>query len=88
MRTYLVVVPSPSFYQHLCLSQCVEYLSVEQLVPELAVVTLVVAILPRTARLDKQGFDVESSKPVSDRQCGELRSVVRPDMFRWSVTEK
>ena len=40
-----VVVAPPLLDQHFCLPQCVEDLAIEQLVPELAVKALVVAVL-------------------------------------------
>ena len=47
VRTDGVVVLPPSFDQHLGLSEIVEQLHVQQLVAELAIEALVIAILPR-----------------------------------------
>ena len=48
-----IVLAPPVLDQHGRLRQRVEDLPVQQLVPELAVEALVVAVLPRAARLDK-----------------------------------
>ena len=51
MRSELVVVPPPLLDQHLGLPQRVEDFPIEQLVPELAVEALVVAVFPRAISL-------------------------------------
>jgi hypothetical protein len=50
MRTDAVVVTAPLLDEHLCFSEAVEDLAIEQLVPKLAVEGLAVAILPGAAR--------------------------------------
>ena len=56
MRPDLVVVASPFLCQNLRLPQAVEDLTVQELIPELAVERLAVTVLPRTARLNEQGL--------------------------------
>ena len=55
--------------EYRCLGQCVEDLSVQELVSQFAVEALVVAVLPRTARRDVEGLDPQPwpaiSAPVS-----------------------
>ena len=58
-----VAVPSPLLDEHLRLFERVEDLSVQELVPELAVEALVVAVLPRTARLDVERLYAEPPQP-------------------------
>ena len=53
MRPDLVVVVSPFLCQYLRLPQAVEDLTVQELIPELAVERLAVTVLPRTARLNE-----------------------------------
>ena len=48
MRPDGVVLLAPFFDHHLDLSQCVEYLSVEQLIFQLPIEALVIATLPGT----------------------------------------
>lgn len=52
MRTDAVEVSSPVFEQHLGLLQRVKDLAVQELVPELAVVALVEAVLPWASWFD------------------------------------
>ena len=53
-----------------------ELLPVQQLVSELAVEALHIAVLPWGARLDKQRADAEPAQPVANRLGGEFRSVI------------
>ncbi len=59
MGSCRIVVPPPSFDEHLGLLQGVEDLSIQQLIPELAVEALVVAVLPRAS-----GFNEERLWPA------------------------
>jgi len=54
-----VIFLTPSFDYHLCLLERVEYLSVQQFVPQFAIETFIVAIFPRTAWLDVKGLDTQ-----------------------------
>ncbi len=83
-----VVVPPPSFDQHLGFLQRVEDLAIEQLVPQLSIEALVVAVLPRTAGLDVEGLYVDPAEPIPDRFRRELAAVVGPDMIRSPASDK
>jgi hypothetical protein len=52
MRPYRVIFLTPTLYQDLGLLQGIEDLTVEQLIPQLSIKTLVVAILPETPRFN------------------------------------
>lgn len=67
--------------------EAVEDLAVEQLVPEPAVEGLVVAVLPRGARLDEERGNAKLLGPGPDRRRGELRAVVGADVFRHAAGE-
>ena len=54
-----IVQPPPLLDEYRCLGQCVEDLSVQELVSQFAVEALVVAVLPRTARRDVEGLEGE-----------------------------
>ena len=58
-----IVEPSPLLDEYRCLGQCVEDLSVQELVPQLAVEALVVAVLPRASRLDVECLHAEPGQP-------------------------
>jgi len=60
-----VVVDAPAFSQHAQLFDRVEDLTVEELVPELGVEALAVAVLPRRAGLDVQRFRSCLCQPLS-----------------------
>ncbi len=85
MRPELVVVPSPTLDKHICLLERVEDLSIQQLVSELSVEALVVAVLPRAPRLDEERFHIDPAEPLTDRLGGELRAVVGADVIRWAA---
>ena len=59
-----IVLAPPLLDQHGRLRQRVEDLPVQQLVPELAVEALVVAVLPRAARLDKERLLGDAALPA------------------------
>jgi hypothetical protein len=83
MRPDLIVVPSPLLDEHLGLVQRRELFSRQQLVAQLGVEALAVAVLPRAARLDEECLDVDPAEPsrtfgaanrLSDRICpGDVR---------------
>lgn len=84
VRSHSVVVIPPAFDQDLRLLERVEDLRVQQLVPQLAVERLDVAVLPRAAGLDKQRLHAPSSPshfltdsdanslPLSERMCSGM----------------
>jgi hypothetical protein len=69
-------VAPPGLDQDLGLSQAEEDLAVEQLVAQLAVKALAVAVLPRTAGLDIGGLRADGGDPLSQGDRDELRAVV------------
>ena len=87
MRADGVVVPSPGFDQDLRLLQRVEDLAVEQLVAELGVEALDVAVLPGGAGLDVGGLRADGGDPVPQGPGQELRAVVRADVRRRAARE-
>ena len=88
MGSHGIVQPSPLLDEDDSLGQCVEDLSVQELVSELAVEALVVAVLPRTARLYVERLDTDSAQPPPNQLCCELRPVVRTQMLGWTVASK
>jgi len=63
-------VDAPALDQDDRFLQRVEDLPVEQLVPQLAVEALIVAVLPWRARLDVEGLHTDPTEPVADIGCG------------------
>ena len=63
MRSSGIVQPPPLLDEYDGLVQGVEDLTVQELVPQLAIETLVVAVLPWTARLDEQRLHTEPGQP-------------------------
>ena len=76
----VVVREAPLLAEYLRLEQRVEALTVEALVPELAVKRLDGAILPGAARLDEERLHAHALEPVRHRLGGELGAVVRADV--------
>src|SRR5208283_1939254 len=74
--THAVVVTPPGFDQDLGLGQAEEDLAVEQLIAQLAVEALAVAVLPGAAGLDVGGLGADRGNPVAESQGDELRAVV------------
>lgn len=75
MRPNLVVVASPAFNKDLGFPQGIEDFSVEQFIPQPAIETLVIAVLPGAARFYKECLDPEPLKPVPDRYGSEIRTI-------------
>ena len=88
MRPDRVVVLAPVLDQHLGLLEGVEDLTIEQLIPELPIEALVLAVLPGAPRLDLEGLDAEPGEPVSNGLGGELRAIVRANVVRWAMVHK
>ena len=80
-----IVQPPPLLDEYGGLGQCVEDLTVQELLPQLTVEALVVAVLPRTARLDVERLDTDAGQPPSHELRRELRTVVRAKMLRRTV---
>ena len=83
-----IVQPSPLLDEDDRLGQCVEDLCVQELISELAVEALVVAVLPRTTRLDVERLDSEPGQPASHELRRELGSVVRAQVLRRTVADE
>ncbi len=84
----MVVVPAPPLQHDLGFAQRVEDLAVQQLVPQLAVEALVVAVLPGTARLDEERLHAHLRQPLPHRLGREFRPVVRADVLRHSAADE
>ena len=78
----MVVVLAPLLDQHLGFGQAVEHLAPKQLVTQLAVEALHVAVLPRTTRLDVSCLGAHALDPILHRTGHKLRPVVRADVRR------
>ena len=81
MRPDRVVVLPPLLDDSLGLLQAVEDFAVEQLITELAVEGLAVAVLPGTAWFDEQGFGSDLRQPVAYHLRRHLGAVVGPDVL-------
>ena len=88
MGTLRVVVQTPALDDDPRLREAVEDLTVEQFVAELGIEALAVAILPRTAGLNKRGPGPHSGDPFSHRLGNELRTVVRTNMARHAAQDE
>ena len=80
-----IVQPPPLLDEDDSLGQCVEDLSVQELVSQFAVEALVVAVLPRTARRDVEGLHAEPGQPPPNELGRELWPVVRAQMLGRTV---
>ena len=74
----MIVVTSPGLDDDSGLLQRVEDLAVQQLIPELSVERLGVAVLPGRARFDEEGLRADAAEPVPQSGCDELRPIVAP----------
>ena len=88
MGSHGIVQPSPLLDEDDSLGQCVEDLSVQELVSELAVEALVVAVLPRTSGLDVERLNTESGQPSPHELGRGLRAVVRAQMLGRTVASE
>ena len=88
MRANGVVVMSPCFDHDLGLLERVEDLAVEQLIAELSVEAIVVAVLTGAAWLDAGGPRPDGSDPVSERLGHELWAIVRADVIRHAAQDE
>src|ERR1039457_781232 len=77
MWPYGIVMPTPDFDQDARFDAVAKPLHVQTLVAEFAVEALVVAILPRLARIDQGGVDLGLGEPQQDPVANEFRAVVR-----------
>src|SRR5215207_1103882 len=82
VRPDRVVVLAPSFDDDPGLLQRVEDLAIEQLVAELRIETLAIAVLPRTAWHDVGCLRPDSGNPLAHRLGNELWAVVGTNVAR------
>ncbi len=85
MRSDRIVMPSPLLDQHLGLVQRREQFTCQQLVAELGVEALAVAVLPRAARLDEERLHADPAEPLAHVAGNELGPIVRPNVLRRPV---
>ena len=76
MRPHRVVVMPPCFDDDLGLLEGVEDFAIEELIAQLGVEALAIAILPRAAGHDVSGPGANGSNPVPDGLGDELRAIV------------
>src|SRR6266498_1094899 len=82
MRPDVIVMAPPDFDEDASFGAAAEPFHVQAFVAELAVEALVVAVLPRLARIDQGGVDLRFGEPFQDRLTHELGSVVRAQEHR------
>ena len=85
MRADLIVVLSPLFDQHFRLLRRVEDLFIQELVRQLSIDTLFVAVLPWAARFNDMRLHVDPPEPASDGLGCEPRPVVGADVVQSSA---
>ena len=71
--------PAPALDQNLGLVERGEDFAIQQLIAQLGVKALVIAILPRAAGFDKKRFDTNAAKPASHGLGGELWPIATVD---------
>ena len=76
MGSYGVVESTPLLDEYDGFRQRVEDFAVQELVSEFAVEAFVVAILPRTGRLDEERLDTDACEPTTNELGRELRAVI------------
>jgi hypothetical protein len=74
VRSAVIVVPPPGVGQHLRLRHTEKDLTVKQFISELTVKAFDVAVLPGTARFDKQGLHTQFCQPWSHRPGHKTRA--------------
>ena len=88
MRPHRIVPDPPVFNDHFGFFQAVENLAVEQLIPELSVEALNVAVFPGAARLDEKCFGSNIFQPFPDSRGRELGTIVRTYVIRDTPVKK
>ncbi len=86
MRSCVVVILEPVSEDDPGLAQCVNQFPVQTFFAETAIEAFHIAILPWTARINVEGFDIVFLEPLLDCCGDELGSVVRADVLRGSMT--
>ena len=88
MRAKRVEVLSPPFDQRFRFLHRVEDFPRKQLVSELGVEALAIAVLPGRARFDVERPDAEPRQPFPQRRLDKFRAVIRPNVIRRAVREE
>jgi len=82
-----IEVNAPLLNQYLGFTEAVEQLSIEELIPELAVKALAIPVLPRAAWRDVGGVGAQALEPISENGGYKLRPVIASDEFRHTTLE-
>jgi len=82
MWSHVVVLSEPLVDDDLGLLQAVEYLPVQEFIPEAGIEALAIAVLPWRPWFYVSGLRTNCLDPLSNRIGDELRSVVREDVSR------
>jgi hypothetical protein len=88
MRPESVVLDPPFFNQDLSLLQGVEDFAVEQLIPELSVEALNIAVFPGAPRFNEECADIKPFEPKADNLGRKLGPVIRADIFRRTMLDE
>ena len=88
MRAKRVEVLAPPFDQGFGFLHRIEDFAGKQLVSELGVEALAVAVLPRAARLDVKRLDAEPRQPFPQRRLDKFRAVIGPNVIRRTMCEE
>ena len=87
MRSDRIVVPPPLLDQYLGLVERRELLACQQLVAELGVEALTVAVLPRAAWLNEERLHADPAEPLAHVSGHELWPIVRANVLRCAVRD-
>lgn len=83
-----VVHTSPALDEYLRFEQRVEYFAIQELISELAVKALDVAVLPGRTRFDEQGLHLDTLQPFPHALRCELRTIVAANVVRHAATDE
>ena len=83
-----IVMTAPSLDENLSLVERRELLTFKQLVTELGVEALAIAILPWAARFNVERLHTDPTEPTAHVASDELRAVIGSDMLRWPVGDE
>lgn len=81
VRPDRIVLSSPHLDHDLCLLQRIEDLSCKQLISHLPIERLNVSILPWASGFDEQRLDFKPAQPGAHFLGGELRAIIRPQVY-------
>jgi len=86
VRSDGIVVNAPALDQDDCFPERIEDFPVEQLVPELTVEALIIAVFPWRSWLDVERLDADPPEPVAHGMGSELSAIIATDVIGRSVT--